>query len=144
MAEVKAALELITGVSSDEQQLAHGSIAPLPSGSTLDSLGVSSGDSVELSLTPPPATPHLVVQLPESLATTFGPSVTIAAGPDDTIGDVMERIEAHVGVPEAAQILKMGDTTVSADADATLATLGHAGLRRATLGEAKLCDAVLG
>jgi hypothetical protein len=99
--EIKAKVAAITGMSKADQQLAFGSL-PLTSGSqTLGGAGIVSGDTLKLS----EAAPYVTVHLPDELHPTFGPTVTVAAGPTDTIDDVKAVVEAQTGVPPEDQTL---------------------------------------
>ena len=99
--EVKAKIAAITGMSAAEQQLAFGSL-PLTSGTqTLGGAGVVSGDTLALSESAPSVTVHL----PDELHPTFGSSVTVAAGPTDTIDDVKALVELQTAVPPESQTL---------------------------------------
>ena len=75
--DVKAAVQAITGMSAVEQQLAFGSLPLTSDTQTLGGAGIESGDTVKLT-TP---SPSVTVTLPPELHSTFGPSVTVAAGP---------------------------------------------------------------
>ena len=51
------------------------------------------------SVAPSAAAAHVRVHLPEALQEAFGPTVTVAAGPTDTLAAVAALVEAHTGVP---------------------------------------------
>merc|ERR1712147_335989 len=60
-------------------------------------MGVGSGATLELSA----AAAHVRVHLPEALQEAFGPTVTVAAGPTDTLAAVAALVETHTGVTAA-------------------------------------------
>ena len=47
----------------------------------------------------------MTVTLPPELHDTFGPSVTVAVGPTDTVADVKAKVEKQTGVPPSDQTL---------------------------------------
>ena len=99
--DLKSRIAGVTGMSASEQQLAFGSLPLTSDTQTLGGAGMVSGDVVTLSS----PTPSVTVNLPAELHSTFGPSVTVAAGPTDTVADVKAAVEAQTGVPVANQTL---------------------------------------
>ena len=99
--EIKAKIAAIAGTSKAEQQLAFGSVPLVTDAQTLGVAGIASGDTLTLS----EAAPYITVHLPIGLHTTYGPTVTVAAGPTDTVADLKAAVEAQTGVPADNQTL---------------------------------------
>ena len=96
--ELLARLAALTGMGAAEQQLAFAGVPLINGTQTLAAAGVGSGATLELCT----RAPHVRVHLPEALQEAFGPTVTVAAGPTDTLAAVAALVVAHTGVTEAS------------------------------------------
>ena len=95
--ELVTQLAAVTGMNAAEQQLSVGAVPLINRTQTLSAAGIGSGATLELST----AVPHVKVQLPTALVPKFGPTMTVAASPTDTLSTVTARLAAQAGVSAA-------------------------------------------
>ena len=124
--QLKARLRHTTGLDPSEQSLfvlgrsrlqsTDSGLAPADT-----SLVVVPGDTVQLASVPTSET--VVVRLPPSLCTVYGPAIRVAAGATDTIGDLKQKVAEIIDVPPALQALSCRGAPLVQDA-ATLSAVG--------------------
>ncbi|MEC7001351.1 MAG: ubiquitin family protein, partial [Actinomycetota bacterium] len=107
-------------MSVADQELVFGANELSDATRALGSVGISSGDTVVLT----EATPHVVISLPPSMHETFGPTISVALHPEDTLADVMGRVEVQTGVPVTAQTLSEDGSPLPSDGSTPVGDAG--------------------
>ena len=100
--ELIAQLAALTGMGDAEPQLAFAGVPLINGTQTLAAAGVGSGATLELCT----RAPHVRVHLPEALQEAFGPTVTVAAGPTDTLAAVAALVEAEKSAAASIEALR--------------------------------------
>jgi hypothetical protein len=152
VADVKAKVESITGMSAAEQALMFDGSLLLRDERRLRQCGIRNGDVLKLSrpltddgatlgsegvpnkgvmdMTLPPAVPAapapfvVKVALPPSLQPTYGTTLTIPTSASASVRDLKSRIASITGMSEAEQQLAFGSLPLTSDAQ----TLGGSGI----------------
>ena len=99
--ELHARIAALTGMCIAGQLLTFGNLPLTNDGQTLAEAGVKSGSMLALCT----ATTHVNVYLPESLQEAFGSTMTVVAGPTDTVGAVTARVALSTGISTEGVLL---------------------------------------